>query len=718
MSGAWPFVQASERCGRFDFCGWLSCIQRTARLPAWAGLVLAWEITSVRVQIMSSPITEAVQTGGSIELQTNLPASETEATANETTPAPTGATEGGKGGEVAAPPAPGTPPSPPLPARIDNDMPGPDIFTPAPARNPLIAALAEMGLYGRALGDGRHSLTCPWAHEHPAGADAQAIYSEPSHRYPVGNFSCPHDHASARFIDDLLAHCSVEASAARCKAIIRTVAGESHRLTEAVEYALAQQGDLYAMGTQIVAIRRDRREGDCTIEPLSEPALLNAMARAADYEKWIVAAKAYVREDAPPKYAQALLRGYNFRYLRDLKGIAHQPYFDLTTGTLIDVPGYNADTGIFGDFDPARFTLLTPERNEAEAALEELRFLIREFRFESDGDESAALSAMFSATVRPILPQAPAFNINATTSGSGKSLLADTVCSFGGQGLVLRVSYPTTGDEATKAMLTHLVRAPHTILFDDMQTNWLPHGVINRALTSETISDRILGSNRVATARTNVFMIGTGNNVGPTRDMCRRVITIRLNPRTASPGLIRYEGRPVEEVRARREHYVGCVLTIIRAWRQAGCPRPDLPVVPTYGEHWADYCRYPLIWLGLPDPAASLFTQMDHDPDREMLANLLVEWFAEFGDRPVTLRKVIARAANNPEGSLAETLEDLPASERGAINPSKLGWYLKRNAGRIVKGLELQKAECGERNAWRVVPVQDTALPALPPLTA
>lgn len=634
------------------------------------------------------------------------------------TPTPTEATEGGKGGKVVTPPDPAAPPSPPLAPRYDSRTPGPDIYTPAPARNPVIAALESLGLYGRELGNGRHSVTCPWANEHPAGADAEAFYGEPNHRYPLGNFTCGHDHSSPRIISDLLTHCSVEPNAARCKPMIRLAAGEGHRLTEAVEYALSLQDDLYSMGTQIVKIRRDRVDGGATIEAMVEPALLNAMTKATDFEKWNANAKAYVRDDAPPKYAQALLRGHSFSHLRELKGIAYQPYFDLKTGTLVESSEYNPDTCIYGDFDPESFTLLTPSRKSAEVALADLRDLIREFRFESEADESAALSAMFTAAVRSTLPVAPAFNVTATASGSGKSLLADAICSLGGKGLVLRVSYPTTADEATKAMLTHFVQAPQAILFDDMQTDWFAHGVINRALTGETISDRILGSNRVATARTNAFMIGTGNNIRPQRDMNRRVVTVKLNPRTASPGLIRYEGRPVEEVRERREHFIGCILTIIRAWQEAGCPKGDLPAVPTYGDQWANCCRYPLTWLGLSDPAASLFAQMDQDPESEVLANLFIEWFAEFGDRPVTVRKLIAKASENPQGGLCEALEELPFQGGGSFDRNRMGHHFKRNAGRIAKGLELQKAESSERNAWRVVQVEDTSSPALPPLNA
>lgn len=65
---------------------------------------------------------------------------------------------------------------------------------------------------------------------------------------------------------------------------------------------------------------------------------------------------------------------------------------------------------------------------------------------------------------------------------------------------------------------------------------------------------------------------------------------------------------------------------------------------------------------------------------------------------------------------------DLPVVEKGDINRTRFGYYLKRNQQRIVGGRMLQKAECSERNAWRVVEVAtgmvepDASPPPLPSL--
>jgi len=56
---------------------------------------------------------------------------------------------------------------------------------------------------------------------------------------------------------------------------------------------------------------------------------------------------------------------------------------------------------------------------------------------------------------------------------------------------------------------------------------------------------------------------------------------------------------------------VAAVLTIIQAWRRAGSPRAAADSIVTFGGAWSDYCRYPLMWLGHPDPATACCNRFD-----------------------------------------------------------------------------------------------------------
>jgi hypothetical protein len=412
-----------------------------------------------------------------------------------------------------------------------------------------------------------------------------------------------------------------------------------------------------------------------------------------------------------------LYKAQSYDRLPKLRGLARQPYYD-EEGVLHTATGYDPGTQRYSTFDASKFP--TPASTEAAAreALALLGGLLEEFHFAGDIDRSAALAAIFTAVTRPSLSLAPAFHVSAPSSGSGKSYLCETISLFAGPGGSSRVSYPRTSEEATKSILSLLLSAPAVIEFDDMDTDWLAHGVINRMLTARSISDRILGVSKVATVSTSALVLGSGNNVGPLRDLARRVLTINLNAKSETPGTLSYKGNPVAALKADRGRYVSAVLTIIEAWKAAGSPKTNVPSIASYGGDWANYCRHPLIWLGLPDPATALLEQMRADADTDVLLSFLKAWHNEHGDKALELRQLLSFGYGGSE--LEEALLDLPVIEKGNVNRSRLGHYLKRNRDRVVGGLMVQKAQHSSRNAWKVVKVErGTPLsPPLPPLAS
>jgi hypothetical protein len=131
--------------------------------------------------------------------------------------------------------------------------------------------------------------------------------------------------------------------------------------------------------------------------------------------------------------------------------------------------------------------------------------------------------------------------------------------------------------------------------------------------------------------------------------------------------------------------------------------------IATYGGEWADYCRHPLIWLGLPDPATSLLEQVKSDPDGDALGALQLAWYEAFGTSPKTVRKVIEKIAYNGV-DLKDAISEFPVVERDAINPGKFGWMLKKYVNRIVGGLKFVSAVADGRKAWAIVVVDTKAL--------
>lgn len=636
-------------------------------------------------------------------MSASLPALRSES--GRETSSPSGAVEGGKGGDAAFPP------SPPLPEPVPDDasvsIPAPiadDIYRPAPETNPAIWALQQAGLYVRWVGENEHRITCPWETEHLPGERAEARYYGPSDELPMGAFRCPCSHREKRKIGSLLDHLVVDRKEARCKPCIRSKLGELHRVTRAAETVLAKRGNFYRFNNMIVTLRTDASTGDLKTEPVTEAMLSMHLSAACDWEKFDHRSDEWRRCDVPPNVIAALLKSEGAGELPVLNRLARQPYFSRDNGWLIKRPGYDAESGTFAAFDPSAFDIPLATRENAEQALKRLQALLNEFEFANDVDRSTVISAILTASIRDYLEVAPGFNITASSPGSGKSYLASVIAPFAGPGEPRNLSYPGTNEEATKVVLSLAIEQPASVCFDDMPTDWLPHGAMNRMLTSGWISERKLGSNTVVTARASSFIMGTGNNIRPLRDMARRVASIYILPQVETAATRDYAGRPADEVRQNRGRYVSDALTIISAWRAAKCPKADVPNIAGF-EQWSELCRHSLIWLGLPDPATSLIEQIAHDPDIEQLGDLLHAWRDTFGQRPTMVRQVLKYIEECKQDDLRDAIMELPCVERGQVNQSRFGRYLSRNRNRIVKGLQLVEAEHSERRAWKVVPI-------------
>jgi hypothetical protein len=583
---------------------------------------------------------------------------------------------------------------------------GEPVTIPRPTENLVLAALRAKQLYRLPLGDGKHDITCPWAEEHTGGVIGGTAYFEPDDSWPIGGFKCLHGHCADRHIRELLRYLDVELNAARMKPTIRVVPGEIHRVVDVAELELSRSEKHYQRGCLIVIVVTDPGTRETGIQEISQPALVRALAGAATWERYDARSRGWVRTDPPARHTSVLFDSSTYRHLPVLEGLARQPYLR-PDGSLMGQAGYDPPTKMFGVFDAAECSVhWKPTRIDAEAALVLLQGLIAEFAFASITDSSAALSAFLTAAVRSSLAHAPMFHVRSHAVGSGKSYLCELITAFATPRRGTPMSFPGDDEECRKLLLAELLRSPAVLEFDNLTGDLVPHKSLCTALTSEHMAGRILGVSKTATVNTRALFLSSGNNVGPVKDMTRRCITIGLDPVCEIPAA-RTFARPdlVREVLEERGQYVAAALTIVRAWIEAGRPKSAGRALAGFSD-WSDYCRQPLLWLGLPDPTASVFEAMAEDPDRDTLARLLVAWESRFGKAPTMVRDAVKQSSfYSSDDDLSEVLRDI-ADERGEINRRKLGWWIRRHEGRVVDGRRFARAP-GNRSAerWRVEPV-------------
>jgi hypothetical protein len=588
-------------------------------------------------------------------------------------------------------------------ARLLNE--GETIYVPRPQENRVLAELKKRELYKANLGDGKHDITCPWCHEHTGEVDGGTGYFEPDQNFSIGGFHCFHGHCEGRNIHSLLEFLGLSVADTRMKPTIRVVQGEIHHIVECAEKELAATGRYFQRGGTISTVKRDPTTQEITIKPLPKNALVSTLSSVAVWEKFDSRAGGRIKCDPPERVCMALDGAEEYRHLPVLNGIAHQPYLR-EDGSLATVSGYDAATGMYGAFKAEKFSVPEqPTEAQARYALGQLQGIFEEFAFKDESDRSAALCAMLTAVIRSSLPLAPMFHVKAPQISSGKSYMCRIIGGFASSQIGTPTTFPHDDEECRKLLLAELMRGVAVIEFDNLTGDLVAHKSLCTALTSEYTSGRILGVSKTVSVSTRTLFLSSGNNVGPIQDMARRCITINLDPACEIPAARTFKNPDLlRTLYQRREEYVSYALTIIRAWIVSDKPKSECRTVASYGA-WSDLCRQPLLWLGLPDPAHSLFNTIMDDPERELLGRFLEAWQDCLGSGSNMIRKALEFPSADSEKSkiFREIMQEIAGERDMQINRHRLGWWMKRNAGKIVSGRRLVNVKgSGSAAQWKV----------------
>jgi len=574
-----------------------------------------------------------------------------------------------------------------------------DVHIPRSDENPVISALKASGRYKQPFGEGKHDISCPWLQEHTGQIDHGTAYFEPNENFPYGGFKCMHGHCANRRISALHDFFSINRIVAKHKPIILVQPGEISRICDATEREMAKTLKYYQRGGFIVTITTNPNSKDTSVKNLSTASLTRSVAELIVWQRFDKRSNDWIVCDPPEKYIRVLYNAISYPHLPALNGIARQPYLR-KNGSLVTKPGFDHETGIFGVFNEKEFNIpQTPTRQQAEEALSLLLEILCEFPFKKNHDLAAALAAIFTATIRISLPLAPLFHCKAHSMSSGKSYLCELFTCFATPQRGTPHSFPAEDEECRKLLLAELLTAPAVIEFDNLTNDLIPHKSLCILLTNEFISGRILGQSKTVEVGTRALFLSSGNNVDPVLDMTRRAITITLDPTCEIPAEREFHKQPVRDVRANRGQYISLVLTIIRAWVCTGRPKNECKTLATYSD-WSDFCRHPLLWLGLPDPATCIFESITEAPDREQLGLILLEWREKFGNEAIMIRDVLKCISTDDQ--LWELISDIASDKGGEINKNRFGWWLKRQAGRVVNGIRFVKVESNRGSAkWR-----------------
>lgn len=475
--------------------------------------------------------------------------------------------------------------------------------------------------------------------------------------------------------------------------------GERLGAAESALRAFREDGGLFERNGEIIRVMDDGG-----VLPLSLAGVLVEMDRAV---RWMMPGRKGEATpcDCPRPIAEAVLAMRGRWGLPVLRAVATAPTYVPGEDRVLDTDGHDAGTGILlvcRGLDGWPGVPENPTTDHVRKAVATLWKPFEAFPFETDTDRGVFLAALLTALVRPVLPTAPGFAFISSTPGSGKTKLAKSTAAIAGAHDPAVM--PSTNDDAElrKRLLATGRRGAPAIIWDNL-TGHVASDALCAWLTAEALADRILGKSEEITVSTGGLLILTGNNLILKGDLCRRVLSCRIEPGVEAPWKRAFALDPEEFCRDNRLTLVAAGLMILR-WAMRR-PRAFPDRLASF-EAWSDTVRHAVVEIGregimdVADPALSIDAAFEGDPETNKLSALLCAWHAAFGDRPVLVGEAKERAGD--DAHLKEALHEI-AGEGPNINERRLGRWIERNAKRLVEGRRIESV--GKRRGakqWRV----------------
>jgi Bifunctional DNA primase/polymerase, N-terminal len=478
--------------------------------------------------------------------------------------------------------------------------------------------------------------------------------------------------------------------------------GDMLRILDELEDALlasgaqvfSRAGRLVEPVTRSESASDGRKTAVACLRELSPESFLGLAATAATFQKY--KRKGLADIDPPMLHLRVVLASERRWRFPHVTGVITTPTLRPDGSLLID-PGYDPETELCLMPVPGFQLPPIPEHPTKDQAITQLKLLtdlLSEFSFKRSGGEhehrlnrSVALSGLLTALVRGSLPAAPLHLIRAHMAGTGKSYLVDTFAAIA-TGRLCPVTTVSKNAEENEKRFHGIVRSGIAMVSLDNCTHDLGGELLCQIVERPMIKIRILGHSETPDCDVHTAVYATGNNIGLKGDMVRRGVVCNLEALDERPELRRFSRSALKTAAVNRATYVVAALTVMRAYLAAGAPE----VCGPFGsyEDWSRMVRSPLIWLDEPDPVASVDTSQAEDPELAELREWFILWLAEFKlDEPYTSARFAEEAAAAPIGfnvnPFKEFLLRVATDKNGEVSTKRLGEWLARNCGRVVR---------------------------------
>jgi hypothetical protein len=510
------------------------------------------------------------------------------------------------------------------------------------------------------------------------------------------------------------------------KHTVAVAVGMIPEVVDALEPLLAELGDLevFVYGGHLVepflAPRNGRRGADgkptqvqvLALAAVTLPAFTNMLDRIARYTlkklkdgKWVEQ-----RVDVPDRAASELYgMPSRWKHVGVIERISEVPL--LIDQQLVSAPGLHE--GVWINAPEIALPVLT--KKNAQAALARIETWLEEFPLE-ETDRAAAVALLMMAALRPSMDLAPGFVISKPEYGSGGSTLTDlaSIVHCGRRAPVLSM---TSNEEENRKIIESELHSGASFLNLDNLPDGIPFesSLLAQVLSQRSGKIRVLGKNKgspeIPFGR---VVILNGNNVAVGRDLSRRVLTVRLDPKMDHPEQRTFKRTTLLDDAAKdRESMLTDLFTIAAAYAASG---ERVKVSPLVGyEEFRERIAAALVWLERADVIASISTRAAPDETFTTLAELLPLWQKlEGNEEGLTVSDAFdAAGALGPKDCAAFRRLCAQVTKVKVFNgtydldPAQFGYWLRQVRDRVVEGHRFEHAGVSHKLArWRAACIE------------
>lgn len=557
-------------------------------------------------------------------------------------------------------------------SEVKTQIPRTDSFLARELESPVVLKLRKSGFLRRQF-DNEVEITCP-------RCGGVGIYIFPSESTPlIGNYVCKCGMSTAALLSDL--RVSEFEADWRDKIVVRE--GEFRYVVLTIQKRLSESGQIFRSCGQLVEIvDRGTQIEKHFFTKETVPMLVSRFLSCYKKDLRLSGDQKLKPIDLPERIGKAVLCDVgNNDEIAHLRDVVECPIVT-ADGRVKRCRGYDKESQFWVDIAPNDFESWTEtvSMEDAQKAYGRLRTVLAGVSFAQESDEVAAIASLLCAVLKPTISACPLVHIFATTPGAGKSTLTRALAMVPTKaGDATYLSFPTSEEEMQRLLASVLRRRPKVIVFDNVSEDLAPYGALCTCLTEGRFSARILGSSTVVDVNNSSMFISNGNNIRPRLDLVRRTLVIELAPNSFRPV---ERSQPIEEVVSRqRTKIIIDALVIYRAWLLAGARKFE--AFPSFPE-WDRQCRFPLLWLGKPDPLQRTYDPLRKDDGSEEVSDLLALLRKRFKGKTFKVADIrcwLEKEAEDDALKKAKAIfERWELLEEGCLNVRKAGRQLLRVA--------------------------------------